>query len=321
MTAPLVSVVLPTYQGRADLDRLLPALGRQTLWPRAELVSIDSSSTDGTLAALEAFGASVTRIEQRDFGHGRTRNQAVERSRGTYVVFLSQDSIPRDDDFLERLVEPLADATLGGVSARVLPEPDCDLLTARTVLDLPEAGDQPRRWQIAPRAGLWQFSGPERARLLRFNNVASAARREVLLRYPFPELEFGEDFAFASRVLTAGFSLGFEPSAVALHGHRYGPRAAFARYRTDARFHAQAHGWRLRPSLASALRGLAFELRQDLAFARGSDGFLQGRGTASKFRDLFRAPVLRAAQIAGQWRGSLERPAAAPPRALPFETA
>ena len=314
MPSPLVSVVLPTYQGRADLDRLLPALSRQTLWPEAELVSVDSSSTDGTLDALNQFGARVVRIAQSEFGHGRTRNQAVARARGTHVVFLSQDSIPRDADFLERLIEPLSDPSLGGVSARVLPDPDCDLLTARTVLDLPEAGDQPRRWQIAPRKGLWEFTGPERAKLLRFNNVASAARREVLMRYPFPEIEFGEDFAFASRVLTAGFALGFEPRAVVLHGHQYGPRAAYARYRTDARFHAQAHGWRLRPNALSTLRGLAYEVRRDLDLARE-------RGLLGNLGDLIRSPFLRLAQVAGQYRGSRERSPAAPPRQLPFETA
>jgi hypothetical protein len=166
------------------------------------------------------------------------------------------------------------------------------------VLDLPEAGLEPALRELPPGLGRWQISAEERMRLLRFNNVASAARARVFRAIPFPDLAFAEDFAWAARILTAGHRLAFAPRALAFHGHSYGLRSAFERYAVDACFHRQAHGHRIRPGLTSALKGLLFELGADWRAAR------RGLG-GGRLGDLLRAPGLRGAQIAGQWAGSL----------------
>ena len=311
MTAPSLSVVLPTWQGRADLERLLPRLLEQTLWPGTELVAIDSGSTDGSIDVLESAGARVESIDQREFRHGGTRNRAAAWAHGEILVFLSQDTVPVGVGFLERLVEPFEDERVAGVCARVLPHPDSDLLTSRTVLDLPEASSEPEVRELGDHDGLWEFDAEQRARLLRFNNVASAIRADVLRRIPFPDVAFGEDFAWAARALTAGWKLVYHPQAAVEHAHRYGPLSAYRRYRTDALFHAESHGWKLRPSLWSALRGIGFELRADWACARS-------RGLARHARDLARAPLLRGAQVLGQYVGSRGSRPSRQRRELPF---
>lgn len=317
---PLVSVILPTLEAQADLERLLPSLAAQRLWPRAELIAIDSDSSDRTRELLLAFGADVSLIPRSEFRHGATRNRAAALARGEFLAFLSQDVALAGPDYLEQLLAPFADPRVAGVTARVLPHPGSDLLTARTVLDLPEARREPALRELPPGLGLWEIPAQERMRLLRFNNVASAARAEVFRAIPFPDLSFAEDFAWAARVLTAGHRLAFAPQALAFHGHSYGLRTAFERYAVDACFHRQAHGYRIRPGLASALKGLLFELGADWRAARGGQG---GSPAAGRLGDLLRAPWLRAAQVAGQWAGSQgwqPRRFRAPPvrRELPF---
>jgi rhamnosyltransferase len=297
MAAPLVSVILPTLEAEPDLERLLPSLAAQSLWPRCELVAIDSDSKDRTRELLLAFGADVARIAKRDFRHGATRNRAAAAARGEFLAFLSQDVALAGPDYLEQLIRPFADPRVAGVTARVLPHPESDLLTARTVEDLPEAREEPRLHALAPGTSLATLPAVERMALLRFNNVASAARAEVFRRIPFPDLAFAEDFAWAARVLTAGYTIAFEPRALARHGHSYALKSVFERYAVDACFHRQSHGHRIRPGLLSAARGLCFELAADWRAAhRGAAGVPWG--------DLLRAPGLRLAQIAGQWAGS-----------------
>ncbi|MBI1382257.1 MAG: glycosyltransferase [Planctomycetaceae bacterium] len=298
MPNPTVSIVLPTWNGERDLERLLPALARQELPGGFELLAVDSSSSDRSQELLRAAGADLTVIDQRDFGHGRTRSARAASARGRFLVFLSQDVVPEGKQFLAELVAPFAEhPRAAGFCARILPHLDDDLLTARTALSLPEAKDEPALWDISDVAGLWELPAAERAQRLRFNNVASAVRADVFSRMPFPDVPFGEDFAWASRVLTAGWQLGFAPRAVVRHAHTYGPRAAFERYRMDAWFHRSTHGWCMRPSLASALRGLAFELREDLRLGRRL-------GLGANLAPLVRAPGLRGAQVLGQYLGS-----------------
>lgn len=294
---PRVSIILPTWNAAEHLARLLPALAAQELDGGLEIVAVDSSSSDGTRALLAEAGADVEVIPQAEFGHGATRNRAAARARGRFLVFLSQDALPRDPDFLARLVAPFDRETdLAGVYARVLPHPTDDPLTRRTVLWAPEASAEPALRRLPPGGRVADLSAAERSNFLRFNNVASAVERAVFERHPFPEVGFGEDFAWARDVLEAGLAIAFEPAAVAYHAHAYGPRQAYRRYRTDAAFHRRAHAHRVRPTLGSALRGFLFELREDRRYlARVDDATLSA---------WLRAPLLRGAQVLGQWAGS-----------------
>ena len=295
MSAPTASILIPTFNGEADLERLLPALAAQRFDGEVELLAIDSSSGDRTVPLLEAAGFRVEVIDQAAFGHGRTRNALAARARGEFLLFLSQDAAPLGADFLTRMVAPFEDRRVAGVTARVLPNEGDDALTARTVRESPEASETSETRTWASPEDYRRMSGPERAALLRFNNVASCVRASVMREVPFPEVPFGEDFAWAARVMARGHALHHAGDAAVRHAHRYGPRAAYARYRIDAAFHREFHGFAVRPGIVSALRGIAYEVSRDLSYIRRHGGRLS---------DLLRAPLLRTAQVLGQYAGS-----------------
>ncbi|MFT6107651.1 MAG: rhamnosyltransferase [Planctomycetota bacterium] len=301
-----VALLVPTLNAEVDLEKLLPALAAQTLAGRTELLAVDSSSTDRTVERLTAAGFRVESIARSDFGHGRTRNQLARMATADFLIFLSQDATPIDASFLEEMLAPFSDPTVGGVIARVLPNPGDDPLTARTVLGSPEASDVPRtrRWSDPESYGA--MSGAERADLLRFNNVASCVRRELLEEIPFPEVPFGEDFAWARQAMAAGWAIHFEPKAAVFHAHRYGPMAALRRYRTDAVFHRQFHGNRIRPSLFSVVKGTLHEIREDARYLARLGPDKKGRLSAALV-----SPVLRCFQTFGQYLGSSGRGGAA----------
>jgi len=294
--SPRLSILLPTWNGARDLARLLPALAAQSLWPECELLATDSSSTDDTAALLRDAGAEVEVIPKSEFGHGRTRNALAARARGERLVFLSQDVVPGGPEFLAELVAPLELARVAGAYARVLPHEDDDPLTVRTVLAAPEARAEAPRLEPVEASELWRLPGAERLERLRFNNVASAVRADVFHELEFPDVPFGEDFAWAARVAAAGWDVRFAPAAVAHHAHRYTPSEAFERYRLDAAFHREIHGHLLRPTWTSVLRGIVYELREDWRFV--------GKRPGASRASLLRAPALRGAQVLGQLWGS-----------------
>lgn len=295
MTCPSVTVCLPTLEGERDLERLLPALAAQVGCGAVELVAIDSSSTDRTPDLLRAAGARMQVIPRSDFRHGGTRNLLAQLATGEVCVFLSQDALPSGPDFLAELLAPFEDPEVAGVTARVLPNRYDDPLTARTVLAAPEAQLASERRQLDAGQSLAQLAPARRDQLVRFNDVASAIRREVLLELPFPDVDFGEDSAWAALALDAGHALVFCAKAEVMHAHRYGPKAAFERYRVDAAFQRTAHGVRVRPGIFSVLKGVAYEVCADVRHVTA-----EGRG----WLHLLRSPFLRGAQVLGQWFGT-----------------
>ncbi len=96
-SAPRVSVVIPTYQRRESVRRLLEALSRQTLAAEAyEVIVCIDGSTDGTREMVEAFAAHYTlrALEQLNAGRATACNAGIAASRGAVTVLLDDDMEP-----------------------------------------------------------------------------------------------------------------------------------------------------------------------------------------------------------------------------------
>ncbi len=99
---PGISVVVPTYNRRQSLQRLLQALATQTLPPDSfEAVVVDDGSTDGTPDLLRRLAISLPyRLRVFQQGHGgpaQARNLGVERAQRRLIVFLDDDVVPAPD--------------------------------------------------------------------------------------------------------------------------------------------------------------------------------------------------------------------------------
>jgi len=92
-----VSIVIPTYQRRASLERSMRALLGQTLPPdRFEVVVVVDGSTDGTLEMLSAFAApyALRVVDQPNRGRAAARNAGLKMVVGQVVLMLDDDMEP-----------------------------------------------------------------------------------------------------------------------------------------------------------------------------------------------------------------------------------
>ncbi|HXW98294.1 MAG TPA: glycosyltransferase [Methanomicrobiales archaeon] len=107
---PLVSAILPVYNGERYLAATLESLLGQT-YPSIEVVAVDDGSTDRSTAILEEyrdrFGGRLLVLTVPNGGVSRARNLGVERAKGAYVAFIDQDDLWLPAK-VERQVEALA---------------------------------------------------------------------------------------------------------------------------------------------------------------------------------------------------------------------
>lgn len=81
-----ISVVVPCYNGAAEIGATLDALLAQTLKP-IEIIVVDDGSSDNSHAVAAAYGGSVKVIRQLNAGAAVARHQGVLASQGEIVVF------------------------------------------------------------------------------------------------------------------------------------------------------------------------------------------------------------------------------------------
>jgi glycosyltransferase involved in cell wall biosynthesis len=91
-SAPLVSVVMPVYNGARYLRQALESALTQTYRP-LEIVVVDDGSTDDTPALLAEFGDKIRSIRQQNSGSAAARNAALRAARGELIAFLDADDL------------------------------------------------------------------------------------------------------------------------------------------------------------------------------------------------------------------------------------
>ena len=109
IAAPLLSVIVPTHDSAARLDRVLDALVSSDL-PREcwELIVVDDASSDGSALVASHHANLVVRLPAPARGPSYARNRGFEVSRGAFVAFVDAD-VRVHPDTLRRLVAALAD--------------------------------------------------------------------------------------------------------------------------------------------------------------------------------------------------------------------
>lgn len=92
MREPLVSCVLPVFNGEAYLREAIDSVLAQT-WATVEVVVVDDGSTDGTAAVARSYADRVRYVHQENAGPAAARNRGIEASRGALVAFLDADDL------------------------------------------------------------------------------------------------------------------------------------------------------------------------------------------------------------------------------------
>jgi GT2 family glycosyltransferase/glycosyltransferase involved in cell wall biosynthesis len=119
---PLATIVIPTFNNLELTRQCLDAIARTTEPGTAEIVVVDNASSDGTPAFLREAEAerrlrAVLNAENRGFS--AACNQGAALARGSFVLFLNNDTVPQPG-WLDALLATAADETVGIVGSKLL---------------------------------------------------------------------------------------------------------------------------------------------------------------------------------------------------------
>lgn len=256
------AVIIPTYNGRQDLSRLLDTLARQQ--GEFDVLVVDSGSRDGTaqVAASHPVVNQLVSIDSADFNHGGTRQMMVDRFADYDIyVFLTQDAYPYDASAISELVAPFQDVKVGAVCGRQLPHQDANLFAQHARLQNYPSHSHVASAQDIPVLGI---------KAAFMSNSFGAYRRTALLAVGgFPsDTILAEDMAVAARMLQAGWKVAYAAQAQVYHSHNYTLCEEWRRYFDIGVFHAR------QPWIRTAFGGAGGE---GMRFVRSELRYLAGK--------------------------------------------
>ena len=209
-----IAIVMRSYNDIDVIKDTLGMLARQRL-QGFELWNFASKSSDGTLEVIRDFN-DPDRILVNDpanYNPGRILNEAVTTVEADIIVFLNSDATPCDEYWLEKLIEPLADPSVGAVFGRQQARNDCRSLFVK---------DTERAFGDGAESAAWVHF---------FSMATSAARSSVLRRFRFEQaIQYSEDIEWSYRLRRGGFRIQYVADSVVSHSHNYSLSQSWRRH-------------------------------------------------------------------------------------------
>ena len=218
---PLISVIIPNWNGAEHLPTCLDSLRRQT-HPRVEVIVVDNNSSDESVALLEREYPEVMVIsltENRGYAGGV--NRGIREAKGETLVVLNNDT-EADPHWLAELWGGLErHPEAGAATSKIL------LFDPRDVIN--SAGDLYRVDGVPVNRGVWERDGgqyDQEEKVFSACGGACAFRRSMLADLSTTDGDevFDEDFfAYCEdvdlgwRAQLAGYHCLYVPTAIIYH--------------------------------------------------------------------------------------------------------
>lgn len=210
-----ISVIVPTYNRKYELTKLLHSLNNQTLPPsQFEIVVIDDGSTDGTEEWLmknkNQFHATISYYAQNHGGPGAARNLGMEKADGDIFAFTDTDCIA-EPHWLEHLIKPFHSEKVGAAGGKeIINEGDPLLMRCFHYL------------MTSPltTGGLRGKKGKKLARFYPRTFNMAISRKAFQATEGFKKMFHAEDIELSFRIKQQGFDLVYEDSARVYHRRR-----------------------------------------------------------------------------------------------------
>ena len=242
-----ISVIVPTYNRVASLQRLITSLGSLEVLDsiQAEVIIVDNGSTDNTGEILSQTKGRPNRFDFRvsqetNRGKSNVLNHGIALARGEILIMVDDDVVVHRRWMAEHW-ECHRVSEFGAVQGRVLPGVDPQ--------GRPADPNRLREYNIP----IVDYGGEIRS-IRGFTGTNVSFKREVVRQVGLfnprlgpGALGFSEDTEYSIRMRRAGFKIGYNPNAVAYHelnperyGRAYNRRAEYRKglsrsiYREDS---------------------------------------------------------------------------------------
>lgn len=222
----IVSVIIPVKNGGKLFEKVMKTLLTQN-FSDFEIIIIDSGSKDKSVEFVKSlqkeYGNIILKeIEPSEFGHGKTRNYGASLANGEFLVFITQDALPYNENWLSEMIKPfILDKEVVGMFAKHLPYDDCDIFEKENLRrHFDNFGQGIILYKLEDEKRYAQDEGYKHL-LCFYSDNASAMRKSIWQKIPYDDVDFAEDQLWAKKIIEAGYTKAYNSNAVVYHSHNY----------------------------------------------------------------------------------------------------
>lgn len=223
MNNPLISIIIPVYNGEKYLSQCLDSIAAQT-YTNFECLIVNDGSRDGSAAILDGYAARDGRFKvfhKENGGVSSARNLALAKAAGEWITFVDADDILLYSNGLEEQI-------------RIALETNADITRGRLtkIEDSFSLSETKRAKKEISYKALKQSDFYTNELLNGFFIFICICKKSCINEVLFKKsLSFGEDIDFLSNIFSQSSGLKCVQTELQYYGYRSNPDSATQSYR------------------------------------------------------------------------------------------
>lgn len=226
-----VEIICPLYNAENYIENLDRNIKKQKNVTINKITYILTRSKDETERKLKEISADYSIIGPENFSHSLVREQAAMISTADIIVFITQDIDIRNEDWLEKLIEPIINNEAEACFSRQL-----------TKYDNIEKYTREKNYPAESYVNTKQDIERKGLRTFFFSDASSAIKTEIFKKlngYDGKKLPISEDMYIAHKIITNGYRIKYCADSVVYHSHKFTLKQLYDRYKLTGQFFKQ----------------------------------------------------------------------------------
>lgn len=217
-----IDIICPLYNAEEYILDLHRSLLRQKNVKINKINYILTRSSDNTELLLKENNINYELIEPKDFSHSRTREKCALNSKADILVFITQDIIINNTNWLYELVKPIINGEVeASFSRQVAKDNYIEKYTREK--------NYPKKSYIVSKSDVDKLG----LRAFFFSDASSAIKRDVFVKlngYDNKNLPTNEDMYFAYKLIMNGYKIKYCSKSEVIHSHHLSFKQLYKRY-------------------------------------------------------------------------------------------
>lgn len=223
-----VDIICPLYEAENYILNLNDSLLKQENVNINKIQYVLTKSKDNSEKILKENKLNYILIDKKDFSHSLTREKEAMKSKSDIIVFISQDIVIENTDYLYNLVNPIINGEADACYSRQLTKFD-------NIEKYTRESNYPDKSIIKTKDDIEKLG----LKTFFFSDASSAINTKVFKKlngYDGKNLPINEDMYFAYKLIMNGYKIKYCADSVCYHSHNFKLKELYDRYKLTGRF-------------------------------------------------------------------------------------
>lgn len=223
-----IDIICPLYQAENYIEKLHESLLKQENVQINRIQYILTKSTDKSEEILKKNSLNYEVIDKKDFSHSLVREKAALKSKADIICFISQDIVIENNDWLEKLVNPIINGEVEATYSR-------QLTKFNNIEKYTRECNYPPVSRIKSKSDINELG----LKTFFFSDASSAIKADIFKKlngYDGKNLPINEDMYLAYKLIMNNYKIKYCADSIVYHSHQFTLKELYDRYKLTGIF-------------------------------------------------------------------------------------